>query len=80
MRKLESALKEALYINRDILECKFLKLSDITLRFHQILIETYWNVNYVLFTLNVLYPVILIETYWNVNVVTFYILNVTILY
>ena len=32
-----------------------------------VLIETYWNVNFYAAVTTVLIPLVLIETYWNVN-------------
>ena len=34
-----------------------------------VLIETYWNVNFCLYSLESILQVVLIETYWNVNVI-----------
>ena len=35
-----------------------------------VLIETYWNVNYVEFGIILILVEVLIETYWNVNVLS----------
>ena len=62
-------------INRNILECKDLRIRFRVIRF-RVLIETYWNVKY--FT-DVPWPDfkrVLIETYWNVKIITQeYIIN-----
>ena len=40
---------------------------------YRVLIETYWNVNFVDFPVSFLVFVVLIETYWNVNDIWDYI-------
>ena len=53
-------------INRDILECKSVRLFN-TEAGEMILIETYWNVNIFYIGGCLRRWQILIETYWNVN-------------
>ncbi len=55
-----------LRINRNILECKFLK-GGSTSHSACVLIETYWNVNTESLNSSRVSVPVLIETYWNVN-------------
>ena len=59
---------DAMRINRNILECKFLcSLCHQVKRL--VLIETYWNVNSIFYWSGRQSRGVLIETYWNVNVI-----------
>ena len=53
-------------INRNIVECKERKISDIGNRII-VLIETLWNVKYVIKTETRREQAVLIETLWNVK-------------
>ena len=57
---------EGVGLNRNILECK-LDHIRLTIQHHLVLIETYWNVNFVLTGGEAMLYDVLIETYWNVN-------------
>ena len=55
-----------LRINRNILECKAVPDRECA-RSSEVLIETYWNVKFVIASIIGILPPVLIETYWNVK-------------
>ena len=56
-------------INRNILECKAVPDRECA-RSSEVLIETYWNVKFVIASIIGILPPVLIETYWNVKTVS----------
>ena len=52
--------------NRYMVECEFRFLLDVTFR-NQVLIDTWWNVNFPKFVIRHFFDMVLIDTWWNVN-------------
>ena len=55
-----------LSFNRYMVECEF-DLNRKSIRFDQVLIDTWWNVNIAITIMVIWYLSVLIDTWWNVN-------------
>ena len=52
--------------NRYMVECEYQRLTEIENR-GMVLIDTWWNVNYLMMQLRKAFNSVLIDTWWNVN-------------
>ena len=53
--------------NRYMVECKFEKMSR-NVKKAGVLIDTWWNVNYLALAFSFHHKAVLIDTWWNVNI------------